>query len=431
MDRIGKFGRITAVVIGAGLLQPAATPAQSPENQVAASDSSTRSLPQSTRSSEPGPEKKTRAARPGPAWRFSPALGAESGYDDNIFLLESARKNNLASPSLEDVASGRYRDMESATDLVTTVSVGFEVKGPGLARRTITLAPVLDYRWYARNAERSAAVVGLALTQDLPKDGHLRLRGRLTPSYFSKNYLADAIDGDANGSITPGERLYARGEYREGEITLDYRFRLAHSRGGTPFQAAFQLEAGYENRAYDAPFSGRDSKGPAAGARLLMTLTRSLALDAGYGFASRATTATSEVVLLDEPDFGQDLSGNGNTTDLDVRTVTPVDRSRTEHSLEAGIRWDLSRRADLDLGYEHRWRRYSSDETLDVAHTGRRDGRDQVSAELAVRLRKGIKLRAAGEAAFQRTNRAGDPGSTGEIDDYTRYRAGLGLLFSF
>lgn len=431
MDRIRKFGRVTAVVIGAGLLLPAAAPAQSPNNQVVASDSSSRSIPRATSSGELTGEKKTRVARTGTAWRFSPAFGAESGYDDNIFLLESARKDNLASPSSEDVASGRYRDMESATDLVTTVSAGFEVKGPGLARRTITLAPALDYRWYARNAERSAAVVGLALTQDLPKDGHLRLRGRLTPSYFSKNYLADAIDGDANGSISQGERLYARGEYREGEITLDYRFRLARSRGGNPFQAALQIEAGYENRAYDAPFSGRDAKGPAAGARLLVNLTRALALDAGYGFASRSSTPTPEVVLLDEPDFGQDFSGNGNATDLDVRIVTPVDRSRTEHSLEAGIRWELSRRADLDLGYEHRWRRYSSGEALDVAHTGRRDGRDQVSVELAVRLRKGIKLRAAGEAAFQQTNRAGDPGSTGEIDDYTRYRAGLGLLFSF
>lgn len=366
-------------------------------------------------------------ARNKKGWRIVPALRLDAEYDDNVFLLSSSRKDNVAAPSPAELTSGRYAEMESANDMLTTMSAGLSLKGPGLFGRSSLVSPVVAYEFYTRNTARSNVSLGLSLQQELSASSRLRLKGRLTPSYFARNYMADAVDRDLNGSITPEERVYASGEYREGEFGADYRLRLAKSTKKHPFGASLQLGGGYYNRSYDAALSGRDLHGPTMGAKLLLDLGRRVSFAVGYDYSRLGAAASNQVLLIDEVEVGQDLNDNGTASDLDVRVLTMADRSRREHSLDASLELGLSKPVDLVVGYEHRWRRYTSEETLDVVNRGRRDTRDQVSADLRFRLAKDLRLRLGGVHSVQQLNRAADP--AGEIDDYTRSQARLGLSY--
>jgi len=365
------------------------------------------------------------------SWRLTPTLGIAAEYDNNIFLLDSAGKSNLAAPSAGEVTSGRYANMESASDVITTLSGTLGVRGPGLSGRSLTIVPAVSYQLYSQNPERSYAAFGFALIQNMPKKGRLRLQGAMTPSYFAKNYLADAVDGDANGSISSGERVYESGVYRESEVTLDYRFRLNESTKKHPFGATLQLGAGYGDRAYDPPFEGKDLSGPMAAASLQMQLSRKVSLGLNYALAAFAGTPTDQVLLLDEPDFGQDFNGNGNTTDQNVRVVSPVDPSRTDNAFGGDLGFVLGKRSVLDLRYEYRARAYSSTEALDVTHNGRHDNRSRIGAQLGFGLGKALGLNLGGTYTSQTTNRPNDPGATGDNNDYTRFQAGLGLTYDF
>ena len=402
-----------ALGLGGSLVTSGAALAQTPASNLA--------IPAAARS--PRPEKSASS------WRVSEALIAGAEFDDNLFLVAPNKKDNIAAPSADDRTSGRYANMESAYDILTSFSAAVAVKGPGLKGRSLELSPEVDYDRYTQNTERSNVRLGLSLKQELWADSRLRLQGQFMPSFFAKNYLADAADLDANGSISDNERQYASGEYREATMGGDYRIPLAKSTKKHPFGVALQLDGGYYQRTFDDPFPGRDLNGPNAGAELLVDLGRRVTANLSYAFAPLGATTTQEVVLLDEAGFGQDFNNNGSTTDQDVRVVTGVDRSRRERGVGASLQFSLSKSADLGLGFEHRWREFTSTEPLDVSNNGRLDARNQWSTDLRVRLMKDLRLRLGGAYTAQTTNRSGDPSSTGEVDDYTRYQGSLGLSY--
>ncbi|HEV8176217.1 MAG TPA: hypothetical protein VGP44_00870 [Gemmatimonadales bacterium] len=370
-----------------------------------------------------------RAGQSSSAWRVAPALRVDAEYDNNVFLLAPLKKGDLAAPSTSELISGRYTDMKSAKDVLTTMSAGLSLKGPGLMGKTSQIAPELSYELYAQNPARSNVSLGLSLQQDLWADGRLRIEGRLTPSYFGRNYLANAVDQDADGSISAAERVYATGQYREGEFGTDYRLPLAKATKKHPFGAALQLGGGYYGRSYDAVLAGRNLRGPTAAAKLLLALGRRVEFDLGYDYLSLGATPSNQVLLLDEPAFGLDLNGNGNATDLNARSLTMVDRSRKEHSMGVSLRLAPSKPVDITLSVEHRWRRFTSNQSLDISDRGRQDRRDQASADLRLRLTKDLRARLGGVYSAQKLNRTGDPGAAGEIDDYTRSQGRLGLSY--
>ena len=374
-------------------------------------------------------KKSKKASRPDAGWRVSPSFRVDAEYDNNVFLLAPNKKDNVAAPSGAEVTSGRYADMKNASDVLTTMAAGLAVKGPGLMGKPSLIAADVSYELYAQNTERSNVGLGLSLQQQTWAGGRLRLQGRLTPSYFARNYLTDAIDQDASGSITDNERVYTHGEYRESQLGADYRLLLVKSRRKHPFGAAVQLGGGYYSRSYDTPLTGRDLQGPVGSAKLLLDLGRRVGLDVSYDYSSLGASRSNQVLLLDEADFGQDFNANGAATDLDARVAAMVDRSRKEHSLGATLQVQPSKVLALIVGYEHRWRRYTSEEALDVANRGRQDGRHQFSGDVRLRMTKDLGVRIGGVHSSQNLNRSGDPGSAGEIDDYTRSQARLGLSY--
>lgn len=360
---------------------------------------------------------------------FVPVLEVRMDYDRNVFLLDPGKKNDLSAPSSSDRLSGRFSNMESASDLITALRLTGDLKTRGFSGRSLTVTPEVRYDLYARNSERSNLRLDLAATQALPNGGRINLAGRFTPSYFAKNYLANATDLDSSGTISPDERLYRAGTYREGEVALEYRARLVKSTRDRPFGAKLELGLGYYHRGYDAPFQGRDLRGPTGSAGLLFDLSRRVSLDVAYTVSALSADETPEVLLLHEPDFGQDLNGDGSADDLDVRTVQVVDRSRTEHALATELDLDLAGSTDVRLSYEYRLRDFMSEQPYDVLNRDRRDTRHSVGLDVSFRLARELRLALGGELTSQGTNRAGDPGSSGEIDDYTRARTALKLAY--
>ena len=371
------------------------------------------------------------AEKPAKGWRLRTELGLAEAYDNNVFLLDTGGKSKLAAPSPGQVTSGRYANMESASDLITTLSAVLDVQGPGLSGRTFTITPAVAYEFYLQNPKRSHALIGLSLEQSMAKKGRLRLQGALRPNYFAKNYLADAVDADANGSISSNERVYAAGVYSESELTLDYRFRLAASTNKHPFGATLMAGVGYGNRTYEPPFAGKDLKGPMAAVNFRMSLSPKVSLGLDYAYAAFSGTPTDQIQLLDEPSFGQDFNGNGNTTDQNVAVVSLVDPSRTENAIGGGVNFALGLHSALELAYEYRLRNYSSTDPLDVAHTNRQDARNQLGAQFKFGLGKALGMNIGGTYTSQTTNRPNDPGATGDTNDYTRFVAALGLTYIF
>lgn len=363
-------------------------------------------------------------------WRATPSVRVETEFDDNVFLLSPGKRSQLEVPA-DAPSSGRYAGMQSASDLITTMQAMLGAKGPGLLGRTLELSAGARYELYARNADRRNVSLRVAAEQSLPQGKRLRLSASVTPRYFAKNYLADAIDRDLDGDISPDERVYAAGRYDDVTVGLDYRFRLAKSTRSRPFGATLQPSVGYYARTYEAPFSGRDVSGPTAGLTLAMDLSKRAGLDVEYGFASLLATPARQIMILDELAFDRDFNGNGTSDDAFARAVEMADRSRVEHAIAASFRYELSARADLELEAEHRTRSFRSAQPFDVANNGRSDARNTVGAELSIKLARSVRFVAGGEMASQRINRVNDPGSTGEIADYDKRRTRAGLSFRF
>jgi hypothetical protein len=377
---------------------------------------------------------RTTAAAPAqsrrPTWKVRRIVEIASEYDDNVFLLPDSRKPDLDPPSTASTASGRYVGMRSSGDVITTLSMLLAVRGPGIGGRALSIRPEAGIAYYAQNADRRSIALGLALDQELPHRSRLRIAGATTPSYFARNYLVDAVDANGDGTIAASERRYRQGTYRETSLDLEYHTRLDKSSKKSPFGADLELGGGWYSRAYDAPFRGRDVNGPVLNAGLLLTVSRSFDLDVRYRLEALSATPTPQVMVLDEIDVGRDLNANGSTTDDNVRIVSTMDRSHTEHVAGVRGKFLIGSRGDLRLEVDRRWRTFSSEQPLDLANFGRRDSRNTGSAEFTYPVARDMRLSARGELASQRLRRGGDAG-LGEIDDYTRRRLSFGVRYEF
>jgi hypothetical protein len=364
-------------------------------------------------------------------WQFSPAVSSETEYDSNIYLLSPSKIDDLAAPSASQITSGRYASMKSASDVITTAQGALVISGPGLGGRPLEITPAAAYEFYAVNAERRNTTLQLALAQDFAHGARGQIRARLTPSYFWRNYIADAVDANGDGSISSAERVYRPGVYRETELSADYRVRVRKPTKQNALGAKLQLSASYYRRAHEAPFAVRDLRGPTAGAAVLLDLTRRVGLDLGYDYGSFAASPGREVMLLDEPLFGRDFNGNGTATDLNARAYELADHSRREHNLGSTVRVDLPHHATLAVAYAYRLRQYTSAEPYDIANNGRRTKRNELGIEVGARVSPSIRLLAGLETSGQSLNRTSDVVGSLDAADYSRQRARVRLAYQF
>ncbi len=365
------------------------------------------------------PESRAKKKRKKRGWKTETSLSAEIRHDRNPFLLSSGQKAALRDYSQGDV-SGRFENMPSTFDFIIAPAFTVESSGPAGGGRKMTVKFKAGYDAYLENTERSYFSVGGSLAHETSKDGRVKVAFDYKPGYFSKNYLTGAVDGNGDGDIDlPDERRYSPAEYDAWDLSANYRHRISNGRRTDTF---FWGGAGYGKRTYNAIFRTRDRTTPHADAGLLFKnkkwsfnlFARLLAVDSPRGL---------ELLLLDETVFGIDLNGDGDGgSDLFAATVQLVDRTHTQQRY--GFKWETS---SFELKYERRFRHFSSHEIFDVAHNGRNDTRDKVRIARIFGKPSKTHARVGAFFAVQDTDRAGDPGSAGEVTDYLR----LGGFFSF
>lgn len=363
--------------------------------------------------------------------KVDPWVAVEAEFDNNVFLLTPGRKRAVDNPSAADIASGRFAGMESASDVIVQARGGIDLKLDGLGGRALTLSPAVQYDFYTKNSERNNLTASVALAQALARGMRTRLGLAYMPSYFPKNYLLDATDGNGDGRIAPEERRYAPADYSAMEVELAHRLRLKKSKKRSPSAAELDLAAGYYARSYDEPFAARDLSGPTFRASLDLTPGGRLGLSVDYDLEMLSADAAQAVLILNEADAGADLNGNGTATDTEVRTVQLVDRSRRDHEFTAGARLGIARKTDLRFAYGLRLRDYLSDEPLDLGHRDRRNTRHTLRGELSTRVARGVRFTTGARYAKQTANRLVDSDQTDEEDDYSRLRAFAGLRVDF
>lgn len=349
-------------------------------------------------------------------------------YDSNVFLLTDSRKSDPGNSSADP--SGRYANMESASDIIVQPAAGVRLQTTGVGGRQFAVVPQILYQQYLTNAERSHLTAGIEVSQDLPRSSRLRAGLSYTPDYFARNYLTNAVDANDDGNIAPSERRYAPGRYSDLDADVAYRFRIRKAPKGGGVAVRGEASGGYYTRSYDAPLSGRNLSGPTAAIGVDMDLGRA-AVALGYGYESMSATRGMEVLILNENAFGRDFNGNGRSRDIAARTTQSVDRSRTDHSGTLALRLNPRGRTDMLLEVEHRVRDFSSDEPFDIAHRGRRDRRNDVRGGVGFRLRRGLRLVGGAKFSSQTTNRGGDPAVASDTDDFTRIRAHVGARITF
>jgi hypothetical protein len=378
----------------------------------------------------PAPAATEKGSKP---WHAGGTLRVEEQANNNVFLLSDALKARLDTLTAPAPPGTHFTDMQSASDFITLVGAAFDIEGPGLFGRTLSIRPTARYDYYARNPKRGNVELDLSIAQSVVHNGRLHLRGSLVPSYFYRNFLADAQDLNGDGAIEANERIYAAGTYHDHRVFVGYQQRLVRATRAEPLGVAVELDVGHVVRTYDAPLSYRSYRGPEVDATLAVELSRAVKFDAGYVHAALNSKPDSAVLVLNEPDFNVDFNRDGTATDLRVRTVQLVDFSRTEQHLNLRLRGQLGENVGARVYYQHRWRTFPSTQPFDVYNNSRRDRRDLVGLEVSFRIAPAAHFSVGGDVESQKVTRSLIPAqtATGEITDYTRSRLYAGLRYHF
>ncbi len=353
------------------------------------------------------------------SWSTEWRARGELAFDSNVWLLDGGQQDRLDRDLPADQGTGRFDDMESVEDVFLTPSFRFEAKGPSPLGRKMGAWIGLEYPFYFQNSRRSHLELGLGAGQAVGENGHLGLSLGFIPEYFRKNYLANAVDADGDGDIDADERRYEDGTYREWEIELEYRHKIADRTPQKRFGLDGAVALGLRDRAFDSPFDGRAEDGIFLKLGLKFAYGKPLRWGLHYKVEAIDSPTEAEVVLINEVALGRNVNGDAFITD-DARTVTNVDRTRTEHRIGLSFGYDLSPTVELEAGLARLLRDWDSGEPLDFAHTGRQDARDEFALGLRFAAGKGWDGRVGWEWREQHTDRPDDPGGSGETVDYKR-----------
>lgn len=362
-------------------------------------------------------------AKAGKSWKAAVKVDGKEWYDTNTFLLSGHQITRLQSNNPSDQISGRFKDMNSVSDYVFTPSLGFLAEGPGIAGRKLGLEAGVHYDMYALNPRRRHVGFDFAAEQSTSRNGKLRAKFDYIPSYFDKNFLADATN--YTSSVTASERVYKPDTNSQWDVTVGYRYRLA---GG---KAALLARGGYWRRRNVAPFVGRDQSAPNVGGGVNFNLTSWWKFDGGYEFASVESPRVQEVMILNEPDFNVDFNNDGDASELNIRTVQFVNRSNHAQFFRANTRLGIRETSDFEIGYERRHRDFLSKEPFDRYHNGRSDNRDTIHATYTSRFGQRFQFTAGYVYSFETASLPNDPGIVGEVTDYKRSLGFLGLSYRF
>jgi len=333
----------------------------------------------------------TRAQEERP-WRRDGTISLRSIYDGNVFRLTDSQKNNIGS------GSGKYADMEGATDLILQVGVGGELRhGPSSRRMRIGGGATVDA--YTTNTRRTHMTLDAYLARSFSSRDELKVKVEVTPSEFRRNYLGG---GDAVGSPL----------YQEG-VSTSFGGEVAYARrliGGSG--PDLDLEIGFlgTSRSVDV-LSWRDRSSMGGWIEFDLKINSDIDMKVEVSRSRASYTSASQPVL-----------------DLGLVTLETADKDFNDTRFGGEGRFDLGSDARLTLEYERRMRTFLAELGVDPVYGGREDARNAYGAEIEYEISNRVEMTIGGKYQQQVTFRPAG-GSTGDEIDYNRAVATFQLAY--
>ena len=359
-----------------------------------------------------------------PALRIDLYAQLDLEFSDNPFHLSTKNRDRLAANDSASQTSGRFDDMNSVADLVATASMELVFKGDGIDGRNYDFGAELAGDISTLNIRRSHFRPQLEFHHDTGHGGRMGIVADLALREFRKNYLADAVDGNADDVIDRDERVYEPGIATTWSIGLEWRFRFAEFKAEERAGFFIHLGLGVQQRIHDDPFSNRDWVALLVPLQFEFEVSTGLDIRVTYNFAYRINDPASRVLILDEPDFNTDFNNDFDTNDKNVRTVQTVDGSLHSHYFGAAVKWSFTRDWWLTLAYELRLRSFISSETFD-SRAGRVDIGHVIELDIATDLGNGWDLTLHNRFRAQ----GSDEADTGLVEAYTEFSVVLKLVW--
>lgn len=321
-------------------------------------------------------------------WDYSYNLNIDFNYDDNIFAYSQSHIDDF----LNHVQPYRF-PFEAHDDLITSLDFGLLLRNQFISKRTTTFSFNLGSDNYLVNNQKSNQKYGLGVRQSFGQYA-LRISYEVIPGYLIRYYR--------NPLGTSIEYIGCEATYHT--IAAKVSFETVQN---------ITLSGGYGHRwdNYIEEFNRYDANGHILFFGIDKQLRKNL--DFGFNYAF--------------------LSSQNDSADIvsSVTELTP-DGSFYQHSLNTDIilRANVFLPTTIKCSYDYSYRSYSSSNTEDSLHFGRRDHRHIINLSTSFRLLTGIQLRFL--FAWQWRNATSEilP-NIDDIKDYTRYKAGAGLEFYF
>jgi opacity protein-like surface antigen len=288
-------------------------------------------------------------------------------YSDNVFQLSNEKKDKMESRDHEDEVNGRYRDMDSVSDIILAPLLGADLTLDNPFGNDLTFSPSLKYNIYSRNPAANFLEAKLEVKTVIGKNDRVNLEFEWLGGRFKKNYMSGANDRNGNNSISKDERIYSAAVYDEYGGEVAYKHTLLKRKHDLISRVDVEPFLGWRHRIYNSTYTNRNKRTFGGGIAIELELLSRLSIDAAYAFEDVRTRNDKELVLFDETLYGIDANNDGDIVD-NAALVTPIDRSCARHSVKIAPTVELTDACKLFLGVEYQWSYFQSENELDIDH---------------------------------------------------------------
>ena len=332
-------------------------------------------------------------------------LYAETGieYADNVYALTESQISSMKTNDQEDIASGRFKDMDSLSDTVIEPTMGLKLSSSSLLGGRFGLTSWIKYNYYTKNETSSFPEAKIRLNNSIGENGDLSLEGNFTYGFFKKNYLSGYNDINGNGNISRDERIYSTAVYDEYEGIIAYEHKIIKNKDKIISGLNIRPFAGYGYRRYNSTFSNRDQTITLAGLGLNFEFISRIDLEMIYQYEGVSSPNNKELILINENNAGLDINGDDKTKN-NAPLITKIDRSSNRHTIEINPSIKLTKGCQLFAGYKKRDSEYTSDNPMDIEHYNQNATRQEIKSGIKYSFSKAWSA----EAEYSKTDNDDD-----------------------
>lgn len=300
-------------------------------------------------------------------------------FNDNVFHLDGSQKRDLKRPDADEANSGRFDDMDSASDILISPRIGVKAKLPGFFAGCLGVTAWLQYNAFVENDSAGYPEAKFSLECSIGNKGRLSMDWEYIDGFFKKNYLSGVDDRNQNGNIPKEEQTYSAAVYDAYQGSIAYKYKIWDNKKNDISGFSLKPFGGWYHRSYNALFGNRDKKIAFAGIETGLEIFSKFNLDITYQYDYVSTPGHEELVLIDETASGIDVNDDGDIKH-NAALTTPVDGSCHRHSISISPSMKLTPKCSLFAAYTWRESIYTTGNRLDVDHYDQTPARERMKA---------------------------------------------------